>query len=168
MARKTTPTAFASLVKTARSACPEIAVTTDLIAGFPGETDQEFMETMDFVQQVSFSGGHVFTYSPRPGTAAASMPDQVPFPQRKERNSRLRGLLADSELAYHNQFIDRTLPVLWESVASLDSEVWHLRGLTDNYLRVNTQAPSQLWNQITPVHLTGIGNRGFEGVIPTT
>jgi threonylcarbamoyladenosine tRNA methylthiotransferase MtaB len=166
MARKTTPSSYASLVNAARAACPEIAITTDLIAGFPGETDQEFMDTVDFVRQVSFAGGHVFTYSPRPGTSAAGMPDQVPFPLRKERNAILRELLADSELAYQHQFVGQTIPVLWESVKAMDSETWQLRGLTDNYLRVNTSAPRQLWNQITPVHLTGIGDHGFVGEIP--
>ena len=166
MARKTTPSSYASLVNAARAACPEIAITTDLIAGFPGETDQEFMDTVDFVRQVSFAGGHVFTYSPRPGTSAANMPDQVPYPLRKERNAKLRELLADSELAYQHQFVGQTIPVLWESVKAMDSDTWHLRGLTDNYLRVNAYAPRQLWNQITPVHLTGIGDHGFVGEIP--
>ena len=168
MARKTTPDSYASLVIAARSACPDIAITTDLIAGFPGETDKEFIETMDFVHQVSFAGGHVFTYSARPGTSAANMPDQIPFPLRKERNARLRMLLADSGLAYQQRFIDQTLQVLWESVTAMDSKSWHLSGLTDNYLRVNTHAPRQLWNQITPVHLTGIGDNGLVGEIPAS
>lgn len=168
MARKTTPDSYALLVNAARSACPDIAITTDLIAGFPGETDMEFMETMDFVHQVSFAGGHVFTYSARPGTSAANMPDQIPFPLRKERNARLRMLLADSGLAYQQRFVDQTLQVLWESVTAMDSESWHLRGLTDNYLRVNTNASRHLWNQITPVHLTGIGDNGLVGEIPAS
>ena len=168
MARKTTPDSYASLVNAARSACPDIAITTDLIAGFPGETDKEFIETMDFVHQVSFAGGHVFTYSARPGTSAANMPDQIPFPLRKERNARLRMLLADSGLAYQQRFIDQTLQVLWESVTAMDSKSWQLSGLTDNYLRVNTHAPRQLWNQITPVHLTGIGDNGLVGEIPAS
>jgi threonylcarbamoyladenosine tRNA methylthiotransferase MtaB len=168
MARKTTPESYVSLVNTARSACPDIAITTDVIAGFPGETDQEFMTTMDFVRQISFAGGHVFTYSARPGTSAANMPDQIPFPVRKERNARLRMLLADSGLAYQQRFLDQTLSVLWESVTSMDSESWHLSGLTDNYLRVNTHASNKLWNQITPVHLTGIGDNGLVGEIPAS
>jgi threonylcarbamoyladenosine tRNA methylthiotransferase MtaB len=168
MARKTTPDSYASLVNAARSACPEIAITTDLIAGFPGETDKEFIETMDFVHQVSFAGGHVFTYSARPGTSAANMPDQIPFPLRKERNARLRMLLVDSGLAYQQRFIDQILQVLWESVTAMDSKSWQLSGLTDNYLRVNTHAPRQLWNQITPVHLTGIGDNGLVGEIPAS
>jgi threonylcarbamoyladenosine tRNA methylthiotransferase MtaB len=165
MARNTTPQSFAELVSAARAACPDIAVTTDLIAGFPGETEQEFSETIEYIQDLSFSGGHVFTYSARPGTAASQMPDQVPFPLRKERNAELRKILADSAQIYQGQFLNQTLPVLWESVTKLDSENWSLRGLTDNYLRVNSQAPANFWNQISPVLLTGIGDHALDGVI---
>ncbi|HES58098.1 MAG TPA: MiaB/RimO family radical SAM methylthiotransferase, partial [Firmicutes bacterium] len=94
MARKTTPQAFAELVAAARERIPEVAITTDVIAGFPGESQAEFEESLAFVRAMNFAGGHVFTYSARPGTAAARMPDQVPHPQRKTRNARLRAVLA--------------------------------------------------------------------------
>ncbi len=165
MARNTTPQSFAKLVSAARSACPDIAVTTDLIAGFPGETESEFLETIEYIQEISFSGGHVFTYSERPGTVAAQMPAQVPFPLRKERNAELRRILADSARNYHGQFINQTIPVLWESVTELDSEQWKLSGLTDNYLRVTCQAPANYWNQISPVHIIGFGDQGMDGII---
>jgi threonylcarbamoyladenosine tRNA methylthiotransferase MtaB len=165
MARNTTPQSFAELVSAARAASPEIAVTTDLIAGFPGETKKEFLETVEYIQELYFSGGHVFTYSPRPGTAASLMPDQVPFPLRKERNAELRKILADNAQSYQGQFINQTLPVLWESVSELDPENWSLRGLTDNYLRVNSQAPANFWNQISSVLITGFGDHALEGEI---
>ncbi|MBE9474013.1 MAG: radical SAM protein, partial [Chloroflexi bacterium] len=168
MARKTTPEAYAKLVTAARTVCPNIAITTDLIAGFPGETDREFSETVDFVREMSFTGGHVFTYSARPGTAAAEMPDQVPFKLRKTRNAELRNILADSGQKYQQHFLNQTIPVLWESVTEIDSKSWHLRGLTDNYLRVNTRASNNFWNQITPVHLTEIGDKGLVGEIQET
>lgn len=163
MARKTTPEDFAELVSAARTACPSIAITTDLIAGFPGETEREFTETVEFIQDVSFAGGHVFTFSARPGTAAAAMPEQVPFQVRKERNGELRKILGDSAQSYQNQFINQTLPVLWESVTEMDVNNWHLSGLTDNYLRVHSQAPGDFWNQITPVLITGIREAGLVG-----
>ncbi len=78
MARKTTPESFAELVAAARLAIPDIAITTDIITGFPGESEVEFQESLAFVRQMHFAGGHVFTYSARPGTAAARLPDQVP------------------------------------------------------------------------------------------
>ena len=85
MARKTTPDAYDQLVTAARRHIPGVAITTDLIVGFPGETEQEFEETMDFVRKLDFAGLHVFTYSPRPGTAAEKMPHQVHNFTRKER-----------------------------------------------------------------------------------
>ncbi|MGB7095178.1 MAG: radical SAM protein, partial [Anaerolineales bacterium] len=165
MARNTSPEKFADLVSAARAACPEIAITTDLIAGFPGETDQEFLDTVDFIQQISFSGGHVFTYSARPGTSAEKMPDHIDFPIRKERNAKLREVLGESAQTYQRKFLNHTLPVLWESVSQMDSDSWHLHGLTDNYLRVHANTAQNYWNQITPVRLSSIDENGLTGTI---
>ena len=153
MARKTTPQSFAELVGAARAAIPGVAITTDVITGFPGESEAEFEESLAFVQEMRFAGGHVFTYSPRSGTAAAHMPDQVPPPVRKERSARMREVIAQSGRLYQQRFIDSVLPVLWESATALGPEGWELSGLTDNYLRVSATAPRHLWNRITPVRL---------------
>lgn len=166
MGRKTNPESYSALLSAARSACPDIAITTDLIAGFPGETEKEFQETEDYIQEISFSGGHVFTYSARPATAAAQMSNQVPFQLRKERNARLRAILEQTSLFYKSRFLNQTIPVLWESVTEMNSEYWQLCGLTDNYLRVKTRARSRLWNQITPVLITSIRADGLHGEIP--
>jgi tRNA A37 methylthiotransferase MiaB len=96
------------------------------------------------------------------------MPNQVPFKLRKMRNAELRNLLADSGQKYQRHFLNRTIPVLWESVTEIDSKSWHLRGLTDNYLRVRTRASRYLWNQVTPVHITGIENGDLRGEIATS
>lgn len=165
MARKTNPTAFADLVISARNACPEIAITTDLIAGFPGETEQEFSETLDFVKEMNFAGGHVFTYSPRPDTAAAEMPGQIPFQLRKERNAKLRALIKESRQAYQLRFLGSTQSVLWESATLSNSKLWELRGLTDNYLRVSAQSANNFWNKITPVQLTSNSSGEIKGQI---
>jgi len=77
MARRTTPDSFRELVSTAREVMPGVAITTDLIAGFPGETDEEIAESLKFVKEMNFAGGHIFTYSPRPGTGAAKMKGQI-------------------------------------------------------------------------------------------
>ena len=163
MARKTTPESFANLVEAARKVIPNVAITTDIIAGFPGETEKEFTETLSFVREMDFSGGHVFTYSARQGTAAARMPGQIPHPIRKERNARLRDLLSASADNYRQRFLGKTLPVLWESTTSLGSNTWHLSGLTDNYLRVTAKAPRHLWNQITLVRISGFNEKGLAG-----
>ena len=87
MRRKTTPEDFARLVEAARRLIPGVAITTDVIAGFPGEDESEFAESLAFVQAMRFAGGHVFTYSARPGTVAARQAAQVPHALRKERGS---------------------------------------------------------------------------------
>jgi threonylcarbamoyladenosine tRNA methylthiotransferase MtaB len=165
MARKTTPEEFSNLVKFARSAIPGVAITTDVITGFPGESEAEFQESLAFVREMNFSGGHVFTYSARPGTAAAKMPNQVPVPVRKECNAQMRAVFSASSQAYQTRFIGQILPVLWENATAVDTNNWKLSGLTGNYLRVNAYAPRRLWNQITPVKLASLTQEGLSGQI---
>jgi threonylcarbamoyladenosine tRNA methylthiotransferase MtaB len=165
MARKTTPESFASLVSAARQACPQLAITTDVIVGFPGESQAEFAASLEFIERMDFAGGHVFTYSPRPGTAAAKLPGQVPHPVRKERNAIVRAVLSTASRRYQAGFIGQTLPVLWESATYLGPQTWQLAGLTDNYLRVVAETPRHLWNRITPVHLTGLTTEGLSGQV---
>jgi len=153
MARKTTPSAFHGLVRAARSACPEIAVTTDVIVGFPGESEAEFAESLAFVQEMRFAGGHVFSYSARPGTAAARMAGQLPLEVRKERSQRMREVLKAAETAYYQRFLGQTAEVLWESTSTLGPDGWHLHGLSGNYLRVTAVSPRRLWNEISRVRL---------------
>ncbi len=156
MARKTTPRSFVALLEAARKMVPDLAVTTDVIVGFPGESEAEFAESLAFVRRMEFAGGHVFTYSARPGTAAATMPDQVPYTIRKERNAQVRALLAESAGRYQGSFLGKVMPVLWESATAFGPDGWQLSGLTDNYLRVTAQAPRQCWNRITPVQMVGV------------
>ncbi len=165
MARKTSPAAFSRLVAEARAAAPDMAITTDVIVGFPGESEAEFAETLEFVKAMQFAGGHVFTYSARPGTAAARMPDQVPHEIRKARSASLRQVLAEAAAAYQARFLGQVLPVLWENTTQLGPDGWQLSGLTGNYLRVTALAPQRLWNQITPVRLVARTPQGLAGSI---
>jgi threonylcarbamoyladenosine tRNA methylthiotransferase MtaB len=165
MARKTTPASFAALVHSARKVFPDFAITTDLIAGFPGETEAEFQESLEFVRQLGLAGGHVFTYSARPDTAAACMPGQVLSALRKERSALLRHVLAEACDAYRRRFIGHSLPVLWESASGLGPQGWAMSGLTGNYLRVRAYASQGLWNQITSVQLLEAHADGIFGKI---
>lgn len=165
MARKTTPDAFARLVGAARSVAPDIAITTDIIAGFPGETDRDFEESLAFVRQMDFAAGHVFTYSARPGTAAARMPGQVLGTVRRERGAALRALLAESSLRYRGAFVGSETDVLWETTDAYGPDGWRLHGLTGNYLRVTALSPERLWNQISRVRLTGLNDDGLDGTM---
>ncbi len=165
MARKVTPDSFARLVERARESIPDLAVTTDVIAGFPGESEGEFSESLAFVRGMEFSGGHVFTFSARPGTAAARYPNQVPMAVRKERNAALRQVLAESAERYRQRFVGQVAMVLWEASGGIGPQGWRLEGLTDNYLRVSALSPDKLWNQISRVRLNGVDNVGLQGNI---
>jgi len=163
MARKTTPDEFAHLVSLARETIPDVAITTDVIVGFPGESDEEFTQSLEFVCRMNFADGHVFTYSSRPGTAAARMRPQIHHPIRKERNAQMRQVLAESASTYRQRFIGEQLNILWESATALGPDGWELSGLSDNYLRVKAHAPQELWNQISPVILAGTTPDGLTG-----
>jgi threonylcarbamoyladenosine tRNA methylthiotransferase MtaB len=165
MARKTTPKTFAALVDSARCLIPDVAITTDVIVGFPGETEHEFAETLDFVKSMDFAGGHVFTYSARPGTPAARIEGQVRYEVRKARNAVLRVVFSEAERAYQSQFIGKTLPVLWGATSILTDSGCQVEGLTDNYIRVTATAPEPRWNQMEDVQLISIGEVGMKGEI---
>ncbi|MDH5607149.1 MAG: MiaB/RimO family radical SAM methylthiotransferase [Anaerolineae bacterium] len=167
MARKTSPSSFAALTAAARERIPDAAITTDIIAGFPGESRQEFEESCDFVREMQFAGAHIFTYSPRQNTAAASMPGQVQKAVRKARSAALREITAASAEAFQSRFLGRQVDVLWESAAPTGTDQWQLSGLTDNYLRVVANAPQPLWNQITPVELTACIPDGLQATLAT-
>jgi threonylcarbamoyladenosine tRNA methylthiotransferase MtaB len=153
MARKTTPGSYRALVTAARQAVPDAAITTDVIAGFPGETEAEFQESLEFVSEMEFAGGHAFTYSPMPGTAARRMRNPLPLDQRRLRNRRYREVLGQAAHAFQLQQLGKIRPVLWESTSENPDGSRQLSGLTDNYLRVRATAPELRWNQIDEVLL---------------
>jgi threonylcarbamoyladenosine tRNA methylthiotransferase MtaB len=166
MARKITPQAYAQLISAARAHIPDVAITTDLIAGFPGESAEEFRETVDFVKEIQFASLHVFTYSPRPGTAAAKMPGQVHNFTRKERSAVLRQLGTRATERFHQSHLDRQVEVLWESIQPDEhTGQWLATGLTDNYLKVHALATQPVWNQITKTRLISIETNSLRGEI---
>jgi threonylcarbamoyladenosine tRNA methylthiotransferase MtaB len=165
MARKITPQSFRELVSAARAVTPDLAITTDIIAGFPGETDDEFAESFEFVKEMDFSGGHVFSYSPRPGTGAAKMKGQIKPERRKKRNHILHDALEESARSYRRKFVGQTMSVLWESVSEMGEWGWQMEGLTGNYLRVNAFAPSPRWNELDRVVLNEIDSDKIKGII---
>ena len=158
MARRCTVASFRKLVADARAAIPDLIITTDIIVGFPGETDADFEESLRFVEEMRFAHAHIFPYSPRAGTAAAKFDGQVPKSVKRERSQRMHHAVARTGLHERTRFVGSTRPVLWEGSGQLltdqpDALLWS--GLTDNYLRVTAQAPSDLdlSNRITPARL---------------
>ena len=165
MGRKTTRRDFVALVNAAREAIPEVAITTDVIAGFPGETEAEFEESLDFVRELGLAGGHAFAYSARPGTVAARLPGHVAPRIRKERSNAFRCVFEQAAGSYRERFLGRTATVLWESALRTGGESWRLEGLTDNFIRVTCGAPEPRWNRIDRVVLRRGEAGGLEGII---
>jgi threonylcarbamoyladenosine tRNA methylthiotransferase MtaB len=165
MARKTPPAAFRDLVVAVRQIIPDAAITTDVIAGFPGETDEEFTESLKFVKEMEFAGGHAFTYSPRPGTAAIRLEGQIKPEVRKERNAILRDVFEEGAKAYRQRFHGQKMSVLWESTTQLNGQGWQMSGLTGNYLRVQASSSQPIWNEISQVELQNVYENGLYGRI---
>lgn len=164
MGRRYTTRDFEALVQRARASIPDLTITTDLIVGFPGETEAEFAESLDFVRAIEFARVHVFPYSLREGTPAARRTDQVPPPVKAERARIVRTVAAEGERAWRRRFVGSTQQVLWESHhPSGDATAW--QGLTDNYLRVQTFSSLDLWNRITPTRLIGLTGNFLQGKI---
>jgi threonylcarbamoyladenosine tRNA methylthiotransferase MtaB len=162
MGRRITSLAFAALVDAARTAIPDLSVTTDILVGFPGETETEFAASLAFVEAVQFAKLHVFRYSPRPGTPAASMPDQVPATTAVERSQQMHQVGARMEQAFRRRFVGRIMEVLWETGDQHGNE-WQWHGLTENYLRVSAAGPPGLRNVIAPTRLVADTSDGLRG-----
>jgi threonylcarbamoyladenosine tRNA methylthiotransferase MtaB len=165
MARKITPDSYAKLISTARASIPDLSITTDVIVGFPGESTDDFEESLLFIESMNFAGGHVFSYSARPGTAASDMKDQILDLERKQRNAIVRSVLEQSAYAYKASFLQKELPVLWEKAEKITPGEWELSGLTGNYLRVSARSKKFLWNKITPTRFMETTSRGLYGII---
>lgn len=163
MARQTTPTAFERLVAEARKTIPGIAITTDIIVGFPGETEEEFHESLNFIERMSFDGGHVFRFSPREGTAAALLPGRINGLIAKDRANQLKSVLKRSEREFLEKAVNMEISVLWEGTARREGGQWLLQGLSDNYMKIRARSPEKRWNQIDRVRIEGIKNGVLEG-----
>lgn len=153
MGRPLSSEGYLKLLQTIREAIPDVALTTDVITGFPGETEEHFKETLDLVRKVGFAGGHVFTYSPRPGTAAYKMKENMPKSVAKGRNAALREVFDESAGKYREKFLGSTQTVLWETSRPCEDGSWQLSGLTDTYIRVYATAEEDLWNRISSVRI---------------
>ena len=163
MARRTTSAAFAGLVAAARAAIPDLSVTTDIMVGFPGETEAEFAASLAFAEAMAFAKLHVFRYSRRAGTVAASMRGQVPAAVAAERSRRMHELNATLEHAFRRRFVGRTMDVLWETCQPGHDGTLEWDGLTDNYLRVSAPGGPGLHNVVTPVRLVADTPAGLLG-----
>lgn len=154
MARKTNQEEFAALIDQARQRVHDISISTDIMVGFPGETDAEFYESLTFVKAMEFSHLHIFRYSIREGTLAATMADQIEGPIASDRSKRLHVLNAEAEARFAKRFEGQKLDVLWETSEDFGTG-YRWSGLTPHAIRAVTETPSTttLFNQITPTEI---------------
>ena len=158
MARRCRTAEYRQLIEQARHQVPDFNVTTDIIVGFPGETEQEWEQTLEFVEQIGFGHLHIFAYSPREGTKAAQLPDPVRREVKRARSETLHTLAERMKRQTLERQLGRTVPVLVEG----SEETGRSGGYTPNYLRVeiNTAGTSALSNRIIEVTLTGLDPAG--------
>jgi threonylcarbamoyladenosine tRNA methylthiotransferase MtaB len=148
MGRRSCVGDFESAVNRIRQRNPDIAITTDVMVGFPGESEAEFKASLEFIRSMEFAGGHVFSYSSRPGTAAEKLPDHVASSIKKTRSAEMRDVFVQSAIKYREQYIGRELRILWEKSIE-ENGFWTVSGLSGNYLRVEASSKRNLYNQIT-------------------
>ena len=157
MRRRYRTNLYASRIQRIKTKMPEASIGVDVIVGFPGESDDHFMQTVDFIKSLKISYLHVFTYSERPNTTALRIEDVVPISKRKERNKTLRNLSLKAQRAHYEEFLGRTVPVLFE-----DAQEDGLRmGYTPNYIRVAAPANLVKGNDICQVTLDRIDPLGW-------
>jgi threonylcarbamoyladenosine tRNA methylthiotransferase MtaB len=159
MHRKYRPWHYAEKVEQARVLMPDAAIGADVMVGFPGETDELFEESRSFIAGLPFTYLHVFSYSPRPGTPAASSPQQVPIDLARERNRILRELAAEKNLQFRKRFVGKSI----EAITLASPKDGYTSGLSDNFLKVEVQgehAPNT-WIKVGIQGLTENGITGF-------
>lgn len=154
MNRKYTTADYGKVVHKLREAFAGVAITTDLIVGFPGETEEEFEKTKAFVEEMNFSSMHIFKFSPREGTPAAKYKNQV-NPQVKDVRSKIiTEIAAKNEEKFKRRFLERNMPVLYEQTAESNGTLYE--GLTDNYIRVVTESQTDIKGKIINTKLVDL------------
>ncbi|MBN9277927.1 MAG: MiaB/RimO family radical SAM methylthiotransferase, partial [Hyphomicrobium sp.] len=162
MNRKHTGAEYLDIIARIRAARADIALSTDIIVGFPGETDEEFEATLDIVRKVRFAQAYSFKYSPRPGTPAATMERQVPEPVQIARLARLQALLEEQQSSFNAGCVGRVLPVLFERQGRREGQ---LIGRSPYLQSVHADAAPGLMGRIIPVEIAKAGPNSLSGVI---
>jgi threonylcarbamoyladenosine tRNA methylthiotransferase MtaB len=160
MRRRYTADGFRAAVALIRGRVPDVAITTDVIAGFPGETEADFEATLALAAEVGFADMHCFPYSKRPQTGAALMGAQLPPEVRRQRLERLLDLAGRLSTEFRRGFLGRELNVLWEE---RKDGAWE--GLTGNYMRIYATAEDDLQNRILPARLESLHAGGVRGAL---
>jgi threonylcarbamoyladenosine tRNA methylthiotransferase MtaB len=159
MHRKYRPWHYAEKIRKIHEAMPQAAIGADVMVGFPGETDELFEESRSFIEHLPFTYLHVFTYSSRPGTPSAAMPDQVPVHVARERNRVLRELAAEKNRAFRQSFVRQSLDVI---TLHAGGDGW-TEALSDNFLKVRLAGRHES-NKWTKAEIEGVGDENLMAV----
>lgn len=151
MNRRYTAEEYKKVVDRLRKNLGDVAITTDVMVGFPGETDEEFAETLRFLQEIQLYQMHIFKYSPRKGTPAATYPDQVPSEKKDERSNTLISLSSRNTLDFNRQHVGKILLVLFEQ--EVKEKPGFIEGLTANYIRVLCEGSADMNGKILNVRI---------------
>lgn len=161
MKRRYMTSLYADRIAKIREVMPDSCIGVDVIVGFPGETEEKFLETYNFLNELPISYLHVFTYSERENTEAAEMDGVIPIPERKRRNKMLRILSEKKKMAFYQTQLGKTLPVLWEH----ENKNGLMFGFTENYVRVQKPFDINSVNEIEYLKLNKIQSDGTVSVL---
>lgn len=154
---------YIDIINKLKSACPDIAITTDIIVGFPGETEAEFEDTISLVEYVKYDSAFTFIYSPREGTPAAGFSDQIPYDIKHERFERLNEVVNKYSLEKNERLSDKTVKVLIDGSSRKDDESYS--GRTDGFKLVNVSSGRDITGQLVDVKITECKTFSIDGVL---
>ncbi len=165
MRRRYDANKYMEALRLIRDNVADASITTDVIVGFPGETDNDFNLTKGICETAYFSDMHIFKFSNRPGTSAYYLEDTVPYQDKSSRSRQLTEISRNSFVKFRNKFAGRNRNVLWESRERKKNASFTYLGLTDNYIRVIADSDTDLKNMITSAYLTKIGSDPYGPMI---
>jgi len=162
MNRRHTRADYLDVIARLRAARPDVALTSDFIVGFPGESEADFRDTLSLVDEAGFCGAFTFAYSPRPGTPAADLEDQVPEAEKSERLQRLQAAITANQRAFNASFVGKTVEILLEKPGRLAGQ---LVGRTPYSQTVQVMAPPELIGNVMPVAVNEMGSNTLFGTL---
>jgi tRNA-2-methylthio-N6-dimethylallyladenosine synthase len=164
MNRKHTAVEYLRVIERLRAARPDIALSSDFIVGFPGETEKDFQATVDLVRTVGFAQAYSFKYSPRPGTPASSAETQVPGSVKAERLALLQEAILEGQMHFNETSVGSVVPVLFDRAGSRKGQ---LHGRSPHMQSVHATAPAHFLGRIVPVRIAGARQLSLDGVLAT-
>ena len=163
MGRRYTKEEYLTLFDKMKKEIPNVAISTDIIVGFPNETEEDFQETLEVVNHCKYDGAYTFIFSPRVGTPAAKMEDKTPLKEKEERLQRLNTIINKYSLENNQKLLDKVVPVLIQGISEKGKD--KVYGYTDTMKLVNVTGPKSLIGKIVNVHITDAKSFSLDGIV---